>query len=212
MSASLFHKKTLCIVTGASQGYGKCLAENFAKLVSPDSALILLARNKENLQKVADGIKDVSPQVAVIVSKFDQTDYTYCSEKYFEGILEDNHIKVEKFQQVFIIHNAGVLGDVTKYTWDLTNPDLVDKCFRVNVTGTVLFNAAVLGCMKRFKVPSIAVVNVSSSASVQAFPCGSLYCSSEYASCLISTHNTTVLVSFNRTLHLFRSSVHFALF
>ena len=198
MSASLFHKKTLCIVTGASQGYGKCLAENFAKLVSPDSALILLARNKENLQKVADGIKAVSPQVAVIVSKFDQTDYTYCSEKYFEGILEDNHIKVEKFQQVFIIHNAGVLGDVTKYTWDLTNPDLVDKCFRVNVTGTILFNAVVLGCMKRFKVPSIAVINISSVSAISAFPCGSLYCTGEYDGCLMFTqkHNNPIQLSF----------------
>jgi len=180
MSVSLFHKKTLCIVTGASQGYGKCLAENFAKLVSPDSALILLARNKENLQKVADEIKAVSPQVAVKVSKFDQSDYTYCSEKYFEGILKENHIKVEEFQQVFIIHNAGDLGDVTKFTWELSNAETVDTNFRVNVTGTILFNAAVLGCLKRAKVPSIAVINVSSLAAIQAFPSWSLYCTSKY--------------------------------
>lgn len=179
MSESLLKKKTLCIITGASQGYGKCLAEKLSKALNPGSVLILLARNVEKLKKLQEELQTASPDKSSVYSKFDLAEFQHCTEANFASILDKNKVNVDDFDQVLLIHNAGNLGDVTKYTWDLTDASVVNNCMQVNITGTILFNAAVLGYVRKTKVKSTVVINVSSLAALQAFPSWSLYCTSK---------------------------------
>lgn len=44
--------KAVCIITGASKGFGKCLAKEIAALFKPGSVLILVARSADKLQEL----------------------------------------------------------------------------------------------------------------------------------------------------------------
>lgn len=46
--------KALCIITGASKGFGRCLAEEISSLLKPGSVLILVARSAERLLELRD--------------------------------------------------------------------------------------------------------------------------------------------------------------
>ena len=49
------------IVTGASRGFGRCVAEEFARKVAPLNPvdLILIARNADGLRSAADSIGEI---------------------------------------------------------------------------------------------------------------------------------------------------------
>ena len=44
--------RTLCVLTGASRGFGRTLAQVLAPLMSPRSVLVLSARNDEALRQL----------------------------------------------------------------------------------------------------------------------------------------------------------------
>ena len=64
--------RLLVIVTGASRGFGKCVAEEFARKVAPLNPvhLILVARSENGLQSAADSIGEITkstPDAAEVV-------------------------------------------------------------------------------------------------------------------------------------------------
>lgn len=179
MAESLVKQKTLCVITGANQGYGKCLAEKFASALTPGSALILLARNTTKLESVATALKTSSPEVLVVYHCLDLTDFKQCSKENFETILNTTGINVSDFEQVMLLHNAGSIGDVTKFTWQLSDSASVENCINVNITGTILFNASVLSVVKKANVKTVVVINVTSIAAILPMPSMSLYCASK---------------------------------
>ncbi|XP_052247744.1 sepiapterin reductase-like [Dreissena polymorpha] len=123
MSGTFFSKKTFCIVTGASQGYGASLAEKFASLLPANSALLLLARNAEKLK--------------------------------------------------------GVIGDVTKFTLQIKDAEILDHAMKVNVTGAILVNTAFMECCAGTE--SMVIINVSSRAAIKPLSSWSIYCAGKAA-------------------------------
>lgn len=180
MAESLFNKKCICIITGASQGYGKCIAESFARTCSSGSLLILLSRNNSKVKEVAYDIHSNCPGITVVAQQLDLADLQQCSVENFQVVLNTYNIILGDFEHVILVHNAGSLGDVTKFVWQLTDKAVVENCITVNVTGTILFNAAVLDAVKKADVKSTVVVNISSLAALQAFPSWSLYCAGRF--------------------------------
>lgn len=67
---SAWGKRTLCLISGASQGIGREIAVQFAKNVGPNSTFILTARSKEGLAATAALISEAHPHVTVEVSSY----------------------------------------------------------------------------------------------------------------------------------------------
>lgn len=56
MSSPLLSGKVFLLVTGASRGIGKQIAESFSSLLGDGSVVLLLARNESGLKKAAGKI------------------------------------------------------------------------------------------------------------------------------------------------------------
>ena len=176
MSGSLFKAKSLCVVTGASRGYGKCIAEMFATRLVSGSHLLLLARNTEHLTQVAGNLHALNKEVKATWSELDMSNLTDCSEENINAIFTRNDINLGDFETVFLIHNAGSIGDLTKFSWEYTDGDRLASDVNLNITGTFLLNAALLTKIRKHDIKNKVVINISSLAAVK--PCSSMafYC------------------------------------
>lgn len=149
--------KKLIVITGASSGFGKALAEEFSKDGYP---LLLLARRIEILEKMA------LPNA--ICEKVDVTD-----KSRFEAAV----LKAEKIygETDLIINNAGVmmLGNLEKQ-----DPKEWKTMLDVNITGVMNGMQIVMDGMKKRKCGTI--INISSIAGVKPFYDHAAYCATKY--------------------------------
>ena len=174
MAGSLLQKKTLCVVTGASRGLGRCIAQTLVEKLAPSSLILLMARNKTDLENVKTELEEKNRSISVVSQVFDQSNLKECSNKdLFIDILKGVNKSSRDFEHALIIHNAGTAGDLTKYASEMTDLTLVESSMNVNVTGTVLLNAVF---MQTFEKLERTVINISSLAALQPFPSWSLYC------------------------------------
>ena len=157
-------KNKIILITGASSGIGKETAIEFAKL---SANIILVARKKDKLEKVANELKKFNVSVLVCqcdVSKKDQ-------------VKEMSKIVLEKFESVdILVNNAGfaIYGSVS----DLTI-DEIESQMETNYFGMVY-------CIKNFlplmlKKKSGHIVNVASVAASFGLPGIASYCASKFA-------------------------------
>lgn len=97
-NSSIFGRKTLCLITGASRGIGESIAKNFAAKLASDSKLILLARNKENLELVRFDIISLNPTLSVDTVS---CDLSQPNAKEYESILSNfQHSQFEVIDQI----------------------------------------------------------------------------------------------------------------
>ena len=173
MAVSLLQKKTLCVVTGASRGLGRCIAQTLVEKLAPSSLILLMARNKTDLENVKTELEEKNRSISVVSQVFDQSSLQDCANKdLFIDILKGVKSSID-FEHALIIHNAGTAGDLTKYASEMTDLTLVESSMNINVTGTVLLNAVF---MQTFEKLERTVINISSLAALQPFPSWSLYC------------------------------------
>ncbi|KAL4221988.1 hypothetical protein ACF0H5_018034 [Mactra antiquata] len=180
-ATSLLKVKSFCVITGASRGYGRCIAEKLATNLPKDSTFLLLARDTQQLATVKENINTLNDSVQVMYEKFDQSSLNECSQSNIRNILSKNKIEMKNFDQILIIHNAGTVGDLTKFAWEMTDISSVETAMNLNVTGTILLNAALLSEVRNSNVGFKVVINISSLAAVQAFSSWSVYCSGKAA-------------------------------
>lgn len=143
------------VVTGASQGIGSALAEEFA---SSNASLVLLSRNEEKLSALSKKL----------------------SAKYF--ILDvSNESEVKKiFNQIekidILINNAGIyftspVADIDTNEWK----ELLDT----NLNGVMYCTRSALP--KMIKNDFGRIINISSISGKNGDPYGSTYCASKFA-------------------------------
>lgn len=182
MAGSLLKTKTFCVVTGASRGLGKCIAEKLAPELGPSSLLLLMARNQSDLESVKTDILSNNPNISAVVKVFDQSNLEECAKKeIFTHILKENNTCVKDFEHAMIVHNAGSAGDLTKHASEMTDIGLVESTMNNNVTGTILLNAVFSQTFLKETVTCRTVINISSLAAVEPFPSWSLYCAGKAA-------------------------------
>ena len=173
----MLKRKTCCIVTGASQGLGACVIEHFVRVLSQDSVVIRLSRNTSKMEAATFPDKVVE---RIITEHYDQANI---NQKYFDSFLEDlfkkNNIQAADFQQAIMVHNAGSLGDVSKFTGEMSNAAVVQECVDVNVTGAVLLNSCFMKLFCDDSKCRRVIVNISSLAAIQPFKSWSTYCASK---------------------------------
>ena len=157
-------KGKVVLITGASSGIGQASALQFAK---QGANIVLVARNKEKLDKVAQNLKKF--QVSVFVSQCD------VSNKDQVEIMSKQVL--EKFGSVdILVNNAGfaIYGSVSKLSIEE-----IESQMKTNYFGMIY-------CVKNFlpnmiKKNSGHIVNVASVAASFGLPGIASYCASKFA-------------------------------
>lgn len=105
--------RVLCIITGASRGYGRVLALQVSSLVRPGSTLLLVARSEEHLREVQKEIQESEAGVTGLAVHCVRADL---SKK--EGV--EHTVRMAKeagnlaFDHLLLLNNAGEVAEILK--------------------------------------------------------------------------------------------------
>ncbi|XP_059905922.1 sepiapterin reductase a [Gadus macrocephalus] len=171
--------RALCIITGASRGFGRTTALQISELVKPKSVLVLAARNAEALQTLqAELAASKAGKAGVIV------EYVVADLGVKEGV--ESVVKAvklhpsEDFDHLIVVNNAGSLGAL-RYAKTLTDMAEVTSYMAFNLSSAVCLTAGVLEAFPRREGLRRTVVNVSSRCALEPFLSWGLYCSGKAA-------------------------------
>lgn len=157
-------RNKIVLITGASSGIGNASAIQFAK---EGASIVLVARNKEKLDKVNEELKKFS--VSTLVCECDISDKSQVkkmSEKVFQ-----------KFESIdILVNNAGfaIYGSIS----DLTIEE-IESQMKTNYFGMVYCTKIFLP--KMIEKKSGHIVNVASVAASMGLPGIASYCASKFA-------------------------------
>lgn len=149
------------VILGASRGIGAELVKQFA---TNGNTVIALSRDLDRMKKAYEGLSNVHSFALDLESSTVKSTATEIFSKF--GSLD------------VVINNAGVL--VNKPFTELTEED-IELCYRVNITGVMLFTQSVLPFIKDGHI-----VNISSIGGFQGsvkFPGLAAYSTSKAALC-----------------------------
>ncbi|NXL50494.1 SPRE reductase, partial [Podilymbus podiceps] len=153
---------TVCLVTGASRGFGRGLARLLAPRLGEGSVLLLLARSAAPLAELAAELRDTGTGLRVECVAADL------------GCEQGLRRAAAALREVL---PAGSLGDISKSFLDLTDPAEINNYFAFNVTSALCLTSAALQAFGRRPGSSRTVVNISSLCAVKPFKNWALYCS-----------------------------------
>jgi short-subunit dehydrogenase len=151
------------LITGASQGIGRALAEEAAR---QGAKVLAAARSLELLKELQEQIRKSSANLEIV-----QADVTSA---------EDRQRMVEAAQKMggldILVNNAGI--GATGHFGD-AQPDRLRQIFEVNFFGTTETTRVFLPMLKKGNRP--AIVNISSIAGKRGIPSRSEYSASKFA-------------------------------
>ncbi|MCB1305027.1 MAG: SDR family oxidoreductase [Leptospiraceae bacterium] len=156
-------KQKVVLITGASRGIGKAIAENLAEKYS----LILTARSEEALNKVKSDLQSAGARVEAFAADLTST-------KDIQKLIESS-IKAMGRVDV-LVNNAGIgrFGRV-----DTLSEDDIRTVMDTNLMGPFLLTKAALPDMIARK--SGQIINISSVAGLNGFKNGGAYAASKFA-------------------------------
>lgn len=170
--------RCLCIITGASKGFGRTLALQVSCLLNAGSVLVLVARTGPLLlglkaeletQNVAEGL--AIHCVEADLSTAEGVEQTLKSAK------QDN---VDNIDHVLLINNAASLGAISHFT-SFTDPAEVNAYISFNVSSALALTAGILQEFVQRPGLRRTVVNVSSLFAHEPLPQWVLYCTAKAA-------------------------------
>src|SRR3989344_5644823 len=150
-------KDKIVVITGGSSGIGKAAASEFIK---KESKVIILARNKENLEKTAN-------ELNCECYSCDVSDYKQVKSVFNKIITKHKKIDI-------LVNNAGV--GVQKNFLGQTN-EKIEKQMKVNYFGTIYCIKESINAMEK----NSHIVNVSSIVGLSGFPKTSAYAAAKFA-------------------------------
>jgi len=183
MASSLkfpYSGKCLSIITGASRGYGRTIAQLLCNKehgilgnAAEGSRIILLSRNVSEMEKTKELIENQDGKFEVNIVPVD----LYNVESSAEVIEKMLASCSTDFEHAFLFNNASCLGDPSKAVPDYNDIHEIQKVFTLNViTGSFLIARF---CKYFQAVKNKFVIQISTLAAVQPFPCTGLYSSSK---------------------------------
>jgi short-subunit dehydrogenase len=153
--------KGLAVVTGASRGIGAAIAKGLA---NDEYRVVLIARNKQNLDKVYDEIMKSGDAPEPIILPLDITDYATLDSE------------MQKYGTVDVLVNAAALfvdGSLNE------SVDNFRKIMETNVVAQYAILKTVTGMMKARR--SGYIFNIASRAAKYGFPGDGIYGSTKFA-------------------------------
>lgn len=159
--------KYMNIITGASKGLGKSIAINLA---NQDSDCILIARNKSELDLVAEECSMLGSKVKVICADLS-------SINQIESVIEQLNINIPKdTPKISLYNNASTIHPISRIN-DITPKDL-DNLFKVNLISAFALSSAVCSMIINYRSSGF-IINISSGVSLKAIEGWSAYCASK---------------------------------
>ncbi|XP_041666143.1 sepiapterin reductase-like [Cheilinus undulatus] len=172
--------RALCIITGASRGFGRAVALQMSRVVKPGSALVLTARSADDLRALQEELTTSEAGRAGLKAVSVPADLGQKGVQ--ERVLKEaGEAFNEDMDHVILINNAGSLGDISRFTKDFTNMAEVDSYMSFNVGSFLCLNASFLQRFPQRPGLKRTVVNVSSLCALQPFSSWVLYCSGKAA-------------------------------
>ncbi|NXN91772.1 SPRE reductase, partial [Rhinopomastus cyanomelas] len=169
---------TLCVVTGASRGFGRALSRLLATRLGPGSAMLLLARSEAPLTQLAEELRDGGAALrvrAVVADLGCESGVSRAGDALREMLREAVP------DRLLLVNNAGSLGDISKSFIDLTNLEEVNKYYAFNITSALCLTSIALKAFGKRPGSTRTVVNVSSLCALKPFKNWALYCSGKAA-------------------------------
>ncbi len=162
------------LVTGASSGIGRSIAQEFARTSPKNLKLILTARRVDTLKKVAADInKEVGDGVKVLPVQLDVSK----PEEVFSFV---DKLPAEFKEIDILINNAGLVKGVAKAP-EIATED-IKIMFDTNVTGLINMTQEVMKIMKKRPDGGAGdIINIGSIAGREGYPGGSIYCATKAA-------------------------------
>ncbi|KAM9793649.1 sepiapterin reductase-like isoform 3-T3 [Syngnathus typhle] len=130
--------RALCIITGASKGFGRALAKEMARVVKPGSVFVLVARSGDELQTLKTELVESELEVRCVVLDLSQME---APERVVQTAKESFSPDIE---HVILVNNAAALGDVSRFTKSFTSMAEVDSYLSFNVSSALCLTARVL--------------------------------------------------------------------
>ena len=156
----------IALITGATSGFGKAIAEKFA---ANKYSVIITGRRNDLLHKVADGIKE-KYSVDVLALNFDVRDRKAVTQHL--GNLSQNWQAID-----VLVNNAGLaLG---KHYFEEADMDDWETMIDTNLKGLLYVSRAVVPYM--VKVGKGHIINMGSVAAKDIYEKGNVYCATKSA-------------------------------
>lgn len=168
---------TYCILSGASQGIGRAIAVEVSKLLGPNSLMLLLARNKNELAKTAELCESKKIKViyeSIDLSKASATNMTDVINKSLKGR------KVTEFATGVIFHNVGSLGNLAVDTGRMEDVNELRGYFDLNVFNVISLNTQFLKVFEEVE-ERLVIVNITSLCAIKPMSGMAYYCSGKAA-------------------------------
>ncbi|XP_074141638.1 sepiapterin reductase-like [Sminthopsis crassicaudata] len=165
--------RAVCILTGASRGFGRSLLPLLAPRLAAGSVLVLSARNDGALRTLAAELGALWPGLRVRCVPADLG-----NEAGLRGLLDAlrKQPRPADLQRLLLINNAGSLGDPSKGIIDLTDPAEVNDYWMLNVTSALCLTSGVLRTFPPSSNLGRIVVNISSQFALKPTKSWALYC------------------------------------
>lgn len=195
-SAGAFWKrKYYVIITGASVGIGRALAQAFSREVAEKSVFVITGRNAENLNETKRLVAQDAPGVEVVARVMDHSTATFDD---YRKLITDTWSKISAADGVLLVHNVGTIGDVRKYATALTDEKEIDDYFHLNITSVMTLTSAFLEKFPNGSNISRTIINISSLAAIKPMAGTGIYCTGKAARQMymriIAVENPTVKV------------------
>ncbi|XP_050045374.1 sepiapterin reductase-like [Dermacentor andersoni] len=177
-TGAFWKRKYYVIITGASVGIGRAVAQAFSQEVSEKSVFVITGRNAENLNETKRLVGQVSPGVEVIAEVMDHSKATF---EDYRKLITDTWAKISEADGVVLVHNVGTVGDVHKYASAFTDEKEIDDYFHLNLTSVMTLTSAFLEQFPNSSTISRTIINISSLAAVKPLAGASIYCTGKAA-------------------------------
>lgn len=185
-------------MTGASRGFGRCLAVDFSRELDGDVDMFLWARNAADLSSTAALVKEAwnvkgaaAGSLSISRTVIDLSNPADYLSKYEEFV---HLIKDAAYDRMFVVHNAGTLGELC-YTQEWSNFEALDSYWQLNLTSVCWLNKRML---EVFGVEQgelsgkgssdashsscrLIIMNITSLCAIEPFESNSLYCTGKAA-------------------------------
>lgn len=152
------------LITGASSGIGRALAEEYSKL---GANLVLIARRTQELQRVQSACFEINPKITINLITAD------VSQPNFVELLRSNLESVSDLRNVYVNAGVGAAG-----RFDKLEMQDYRRVFDVNVFGAL---HTVYGSIDALKRSKGRIVLISSLNGYFALPLGAPYNMSKFA-------------------------------
>jgi len=184
---NIWSLRTFCLITGSSRGLGKRMAVRFAQLLLKNSVIVLAARDSKGLTTAKQNIEELRDDIQVYIWVVDLAEVTETTlEESLATILTEVRSSPAEFQQAFVVHNAGSMGDISALFTGQMDCAYLNRYWRLNLTNVIVLNSVF---WKKFDISSVQqklVINITSICAKQAFKSWSIYCSGKLVCDMLS--------------------------